>query len=266
MNTDVLIIIFLIVCIIAAIIIYSYNSNPKPPSNPDNSNKYIPPGPSPKSLKYNTNTKENKTKEIKTEEIKTKEIKTKENKSKVNNKNDKRMIEQISSNFTEDNTRSELYCSSTGLDPSSTSLINKCDHAKKQWLEHLERHEKEKNDSMGEKLTRRALEQIYGKKFPNVRPDWLINPKTGYRLELDGYCEELKIAFEYHGVQHREWPNKFFKTYEEFERQVERDICKAEQCEKRGIYLIITDFTIPNHEIFEAVKKMTPEYIAKHKK
>lgn len=254
MNTDILIIIFLIVCIIAAIIIYSYNNNPKPPANPNN--KYIPPGPSPKTLKYNTNTKEDKTKEIKTKE----KIKTKES-----NKKDKKMIEQISSNFTQDSNRSELYCSSTGLDASSTSLINKCDHAKKQWLEHLDRHQQEKNDSMGEKLTRRALEQIYGKKFPKVRPDWLINPKTGYRLELDGYCEELKIAFEYHGVQHREFPNGFFKTFEEFQQQVSRDIYKAEQCQKRGIYLIVTDFTIPNKEIFEAVKKLTPEYIAKHK-
>ena len=50
-----------------------------------------------------------------------------------------------------------------------------------------------------EERCRRIFEDILGEKFPNVRPSWLLNKKTGYRLELDGYCPKLKLAFEYDG-------------------------------------------------------------------
>lgn len=33
---------------------------------------------------------------------------------------------------------------------------------------------------------------------------WNINPKTGKKLELDGFSEDLKIAFEFQGKQHYE--------------------------------------------------------------
>lgn len=43
------------------------------------------------------------------------------------------------------------------------------------------------NQSVSERLTR----EIFGRKFPNTRPDFI------QRLELDGYCEDIGIAFEY---------------------------------------------------------------------
>ncbi len=155
---------------------------------------------------------------------------------------------------------------------SSTSMINKCDGAKKQWMELFDRHKREQADTLAEKLCRRALEQMYNKKFPKVRSEvpWLVNPNTGYPLELDGYCHELKMAFEYHGPHHREFPNwlsrKGQQTFEQFQELLIRDMNKASLCEENDVYLIIVDFTTPNEQIFEKIKTLTPEYIARHQK
>ena len=32
--------------------------------------------------------------------------------------------------------------------------------------------------------------------------------------ELDGYCKQLKLAFEYDGIQHHVYPNPFHKSKE----------------------------------------------------
>ena len=50
-----------------------------------------------------------------------------------------------------------------------------------------------------EERCRRIFEDILGEKFPNVRPSWLLNKETGCRLELDGYCQKLKLAFNGNG-------------------------------------------------------------------
>lgn len=236
MDGDFFIVIF-ILSLVLVIIIFLITKKPPvddEPIEPTPKNRYIPPAPSPKTIR----------------------LKEKER--------------VMSSDFS-DNTG--LY-SSTGATTEinteintkieSSSMVNKCDGAKKQWLEILDRYKTENKHSRGEILTRRALEQLYGEKFPSVRPNWLKNPRTGYNLELDGYCEKLKMAFEYHGEQHRIFPNNFHKTFEEFKDQVIRDKDKADICEKRGIYLIIVDFTVPHGEIFEYVKRLTPEYRLKH--
>lgn len=98
-------------------------------------------------------------------------------------------------------------------------------------------------ERMGERTTRRIMERLFNKPFPRVRPDFLKNPETGRNLELDGYNEELKIAFEYNGMQHYHFPNGFNKTLEEFQQQLRRDRYKRETCDRLGIYLI----TVPGH-------------------
>ena len=56
--------------------------------------------------------------------------------------------------------------------------------------------------SKGEQKCKETLEKIYGKEFLCVRPDFLRNPETNRKLELDCYNEELKLAVEYNGIQH----------------------------------------------------------------
>lgn len=52
-----------------------------------------------------------------------------------------------------------------------------------------------------ESLVRSVFEDIFKKPFIKVRPNW-FKWETGFNLELDGYNEELALAFEYNGVFH----------------------------------------------------------------
>ena len=74
--------------------------------------------------------------------------------------------------------------------------------------------------------------------FKKVRPSWLMNHETGFCLELDRYCKELKLAFEYNGIQHHIYPNPFHKRKEEFNRQRKRDEMKDRKCKRHGTTLI----------------------------
>lgn len=55
--------------------------------------------------------------------------------------------------------------------------------------------------SKSEEITRTTFEQLFGYPFPKYRPVWLRN-SLGNRMEIDGYCKELRIGFEYQGRQH----------------------------------------------------------------
>ena len=104
-------------------------------------------------------------------------------------------------------------------------------------------------DSSGlvrEPYCRRVLERIFNKPFPKIRPDFLRNPepdKNGrhHNLELDGYCEELQIAFEHNGKHHYTFdgPNTFVPTYEDFKKLVQRDTHKVDECRRLGIVLVV---------------------------
>lgn len=111
-----------------------------------------------------------------------------------------------------------------------------------------------------EQQCRAILESLYpGYKFPSTRPDWLINPKTGKSLELDGYCEELKLAFEYNGEQHYIYPNKFHKSVREFLDYKRRDIIKRKLCDLHGVYLLVIPYTIPVVSLKSYIKAYLPE-------
>lgn len=90
------------------------------------------------------------------------------------------------------------------------------------------------NINIEEENIRSIFETFTGKKFISIRPNWLKNPKTRCNLELDGYCEELKIAFEYDGV----WHYKPIAGYGILKRQKDRDVLKDSLCENLGIRLI----------------------------
>ena len=111
-----------------------------------------------------------------------------------------------------------------------------------------------KSTNKREEKCRQIFESIYKAKFPTKRPSFLKNPKTGKNLELDGFNEQLKIAFEYNGEQHYNFPNTFHKTEEEFKRQVKRDDFKRQKCLEQGIDLVEIPYTVEDDQLFDFIK------------
>lgn len=84
-----------------------------------------------------------------------------------------------------------------------------------------------------EKMARETFNHLTGEKFIKCRPTWLEG------LELDGYCKELNLAFEYNGQQHYEYIEFFHRgDNDNFIIQVENDIKKRRILKEKGIYLI----------------------------
>jgi hypothetical protein len=120
--------------------------------------------------------------------------------------------------------------------------------------------------SKGEIFCCRALEEIYGKKFYTIRPDFLKNPETGRNLELDCYNHELKIATEYNGIQHYIWPNFTGQSKEDFIKQRRRDEFKLQRCNQEGIYLITVPYNVPHNQIKKYIEYYCPENVKKRLK
>lgn len=95
-----------------------------------------------------------------------------------------------------------------------------------------------------ENQVRDIFEHIFNKPFPTARLSFLKNPSTGRNLELDGYCKELGLAFEYDGRFHyeerssQELTQKQIKRHGNLEATQERDKLKDELCKKANIRLI----------------------------
>lgn len=117
---------------------------------------------------------------------------------------------------------------------------------------------KKSTRSTKEDRCREILERKYNAKFPTKRPNFLKNPKTNRNLELDGYNEDLKIAFEYNGEQHYTFPNTFHKTEEDFQKQVANDKFKAKKCKELGIHLIEIPYTVGVHDLESFINQSVP--------
>lgn len=110
------------------------------------------------------------------------------------------------------------------------------------------------NINLGELITLNIFEYSFDKEFKKVRPDWLKYPNAG-NLELDGYNNQLNLAFEYNGIQHYEYIKHFHRTKENFEKRKEYDEFKAKKCEENDVELIIIPYTVTNEKL--------PQYISK---
>lgn len=93
-----------------------------------------------------------------------------------------------------------------------------------------------------EEYCRVIFEEIFNKTFKKCRPDWLRN-KYGNKMELDGYCEEVNIAFEYHGEQH--FKEHYFnkdRLKHNLDDRKEHDLLKYELCKKNNVLLIVITY------------------------
>jgi hypothetical protein len=94
-------------------------------------------------------------------------------------------------------------------------------------------------ESKGETETRAIFEELLSASFPKTRPSFLGG------LELDGYNEDLSLAFEYNGFQHYEFVPYFHPNgLPDLIAQKERDERKKQLCDDDGITLI----TVPYNE------------------
>ncbi len=91
-----------------------------------------------------------------------------------------------------------------------------------------------------EHKVRNLLNYLLNTEFHSSRPSWNINPKTNKPLELDGYSEKLKLAFEYQGEHHYE-VGIHNNTLEDLEYIQFKDKIKIENCLKEGVELLIID-------------------------
>lgn len=87
---------------------------------------------------------------------------------------------------------------------------------------------------------REILEYLLESKFEKQRPKWNINPKTNKKLELDGYSEELRMAFEFQGEHHYN-SGAFNNTKEDLEYIKYKDSIKKKNCIDNQVKLIIID-------------------------
>ena len=94
------------------------------------------------------------------------------------------------------------------------------------------------SDKIGEKMTRLILTHIFKPyEFIKTKPSFLkIN--NSY-LEYDAYCEDLKIAAEYNGLQHYVYRKHYHKTYENFLRQQKNDNIKLKLSKENNIKVLI---------------------------
>ncbi len=90
---------------------------------------------------------------------------------------------------------------------------------------------------LGERICRAFFEQLFNKPFPKAFPKWLENERKG-QMELDGYCEELKLAFEHQGRQHYHMDNPFINSHSEFTLRQKDDERKRELCKEYGVVLL----------------------------
>jgi len=94
-----------------------------------------------------------------------------------------------------------------------------------------------------ERYTKELIQTITNKKFIKIRPNWLKN-NEGNNLELDMYCEELKLAVEYNGIQHYKFSSFFYKDETSFQKRLVYDKLKSQLCINNKIDLIIVPYTI----------------------
>lgn len=99
-----------------------------------------------------------------------------------------------------------------------------------------------------EKECREIFNKFLNKHFIPVSYKDFILSQSKRPLKLDGFCKELKLAFEYDGKQHYE--QAWYQTKDVFDRANYRDLCKNLLCQQHGIYLIRIPYFVKEIESF----------------
>lgn len=113
-----------------------------------------------------------------------------------------------------------------------------------------------------ERLCRHYFQTLTQLEFPKARPNWLINTR-GNRMELDGFCAEIKLAFEHQGEQHYQEVEHFNRRNETLFQRKDDDNTKRALCKRNNITLIEIPYHIPDKElptwIYQEIKATRPD-------
>ena len=93
-----------------------------------------------------------------------------------------------------------------------------------------------------EEKVRFIFESLFNKPFRKNRK------ALGQNLELDGFNEELQLAFEYHGKQHYEFESFFYASQKEFDHRKHLDLLKEQTCLDKGIKLVSIPYNSYNSD------------------
>jgi hypothetical protein len=104
------------------------------------------------------------------------------------------------------------------------------------------------SSGISERICREYFEQIFMKPFPKARPSWLVNNR-GYRMELDGFCKKLRIAFEHQGEQHYTTKTHFITSKDELKIRKSDDLEKVSLCKANKIRLFVVPELFSRTEI-----------------
>jgi len=107
---------------------------------------------------------------------------------------------------------------------------------------------------LSERLCRAIFTHLYEAPFPRTRPSWLLS-KMNARMELDGFNEDLNLAFEYQGVQHYRPVRKFKLDVERLKHIQERDALKASVCAAKGVTLLPIPYEISHCKLESYIRE-----------
>lgn len=96
---------------------------------------------------------------------------------------------------------------------------------------------------VSERICRGIFETLFQKKFPKTRPDWLTTARNKWS-ELDGYCAQLGVAFEYHGEQHYRRVRHFHRHKSGFVQRRTADLRKIKLCRTHEVELLVIPYNI----------------------
>jgi hypothetical protein len=149
----------------------------------------------------------------------------------------------LSDTYRNSNTPIEVECSKGHI------FTNDFNHIKRgQWCSTCK-------SGRSEEITRTTFEQLFGLPFPKHKPNWLINSR-GNRMEIDGYCKQLGIGFEYQGIQHFTkdiWGNDIKL------RKID-DKLKAKLCKKQGIKLFVITHKMAYKDFPRHIKRQAKNF------
>jgi len=119
---------------------------------------------------------------------------------------------------------------------------------------------KNQSRSYGEMISQFYLEELLKIKFVSNKKFSFLKNSRGNNMELDGYNEENRIAFEHQGEQHFE-KSRYSPTENDLERRKKDDALKKNQCVSNNIKLIEIRTLITKSPLSELKSQIKDELI-----